>query len=297
MNRFAEMEKSRKNCKTFNIIGIVLIILGFIIFLVNMGGEGNFESILGISFALMIIGIISAIISGAQFKRLSNKFKETYLSELVAKTFTNGKYFIKGGIDLKRLYNTRLVKKADRSSTEDLITGEIEGVYFQTCDVKLEERHTRHTKNGTQTYYVTYFLGRFFEFEFPKEFKGQVVVTEAGLSTLFSNLKKVELESVEFNKKFKTYAANEIDVFYIITPHFMESLMKLEKENPGTVMASFANKKLSIAINNSINTFELNLYKPIDEGSLKKMEYELNVIKDIVLELKLNNNIFIGEGE
>ena len=59
----------------------------------------------------------------------------------------------------------KLLKKGDREYIEDLIQGEVNGVKFRTCDLKLEERRVHHNSNGgTTVTYVPYFIGRFFEF-------------------------------------------------------------------------------------------------------------------------------------
>lgn len=286
MINFEELNKKRLECQRLVSLGLVGIILGALLFVFLQ--QAPF-----IGAILFIVGAIVAASGGAKFSSLSKEFKSVHLKKMVESTFTNGKYIPNQGINVNRVYQTNLVKKADRHHTEDYMSGEIDGVSFEACDLKLEERHVRRTKNGTQVYYVTYFMGRFFEFEFPKRFKSQVLVTEGMVSTFFSKFKKVEMESIDFNKKFKTYATNEHDAFYIITPHFMESLMELERNNPGTIMMSFIDRKLSLAINNNRNTFELNLFKPIDESTIRQLQRDLQVIKDIVVELKLNRNIFV----
>lgn len=285
MNEFEQVEVKRKNCANTVVIGIILAVLGFILaFMV--------EDIQFIGFILIVIALIVIAVGYGKFNALSKEFKNKYLRELINKTFDNAEYYPDRGIDKDRVYATNLVKRADRYHTEDLIKGDVEGVKFETCDLKLEERHVRHTKNGTQVYYVTYFLGRFFEFEFPKEFKSKIIVTESGLMTFFSSFKKLEMESVEFNKKFKTYAQNEHDAFYVLTPHLMESILELERSNPGTIALLFTGNKLNITINNNRDTFEMSLFRKVDMSIINQLQRDLNVIKDIVLELKLNRNIF-----
>ena len=286
MNDFEQIDLKRKQCGNLVIIGIVIIIGGALLAYLLQ------SSIPVIGVVVAIIGIIVIIVGSVKFSILKKHFKNTFLRDLISKTFDNAQYYPTRGMDKKTVYDTNLVKKADRYSSEDLITGSIDGVDFETCDLKLEERHVRHTKNGTQVYYVTYFLGRFFEFEFPKEFKSKIIVTEGMISTWFSKFKKIELESVEFNKKFKTYTLNEHDAFYVLTPHLMESILELKRVNPGTLALAFTGKKLNIAINNNRNTFEISMFKKIDTNTITQLVRDLNVIKDIVIELKLNRNIF-----
>lgn len=282
---FTKLEEKRKKCATLVGIGIAIVGLGAVLFIAAIGLEA-------VGFILVFIGMIFLGIGYFNFSKVSKEFKNKYLRELVSNTFDEASYFPDKGVNVNQVYKSDLVKKADRHHTEDLIMGKVDGVSFVTSDVRLEERRVRHTKNGTQVYYVTYFLGRFFEFEFPKEFKSKILVTEGGLFTWFSKYKKIELESVEFNQKFKTYSMNEHDTFYVLTPHLMESIMKLERQNPGSLGLTFDGTRLYILINNNINTFDLKLFKTIDMSVISSLEKDLSVIKEIVQELNLNRKIF-----
>lgn len=283
---FSNLESKRKSCANLVVLGIIPGVIGFI--MVMLGDGLEVFGYIFIVLAAILIGI-----GYIKFSQVSKEFKNKYLRDLISKTFDDANYYPDKGVNVNQVYNSDLVKKADRHHTEDLITGRVDGVNFLTSDVKLEERRVRHTKNGTQVYYVTYFLGRFFEFDFPKEFKSKILVTEGSIFTWFSSYKKIELESVDFNKKFKTYTQNEHDAFYVLTPHLMESIQKLESQNPGSLGLTFAGTKLYILINNHINTFDLKLFRTIDMSVIKGLERDLSVIKEIVQELKLNRNIFI----
>lgn len=290
---FTELNIVRKKCAQKTIIGSILAVIGGLMFLIPYAGEESafaLQQFIGVF--VLAVGIIFIGFGAAKFQQLKNNFKQVHLKKMIQELYREVRYEPKAGIGLDRIYACKFIKRADRSHTEDLIIGEYDDVHFETCDVRLEERHVRHTKNGTQVYYVTYFLGRFFEFDFPKEFKGQIIVTEGGMFTLFSNLKKIEMESVDFNKKFKTYSTDEHNAFYILTPHLMEEIMDLEKRNPGQIGLSFIGNRLSIAINNHKNTFELNMFKEIDGSTLEELKRDLGIIQSIVTELKLNRNIF-----
>lgn len=286
MSEFDNLELSRKNCIKFVIFGAVFIAAGVLLFM-------SLQEIpaLGIIFALG--GFIVLVTGFIKFSNLARNFKNKYLPELINEILPGSKYDAKGGLSKDAVYGSGFLKKADRFTTGDLIVGKIGDVDFSTCDLKLEERHTRHTKNGTQTYYIAYFTGRFFEFDFNKNFKGKVITTEGSITTWGKGLSKIELESIDYNKKFKTYTNEEHSAFYILTPHFMESIMELERRNPGTISLSFNGNRLNIGINNSKDTFELSLFKKIDQGLVNGFKNDLLVIKGIVEELKLNRNIFM----
>lgn len=270
------------------ITGIIICILSALIFIATMN-YGPWGLI------LLIPGFIFIFLGTSKFGKLSNKFKNEVLGTMISSFVEDGIFEPTNGLSLNTVYGTEFLKRADRSHTEDFLSGKIDGVEFVSSDVKLEERHVQHTKNGTRTYYVTYFQGRIFEFEFNKTFDGYLQVLEGARPHSNRKFKKVKLESVEFNKKFKTYSTNDHTAFYVLTPHLMEALMDFEKNNKGKIYFSFIGSKLYLGINNFKDTFELQIFRPLNESTFEEFKKELFVVKDVVTELKLNNKIFKKE--
>jgi len=93
-------------------------------------------------------------------------------------------------------------------------------------------------------------------------------------------------------KKFKTFATTELSAFYVLTPDIMEAIMKLEQRNPGRIGLAFTGDTLYIAINNNVDTFELKMFRKIDDSVVEEFKQDLLVIKDVITALKLNNNLF-----
>jgi hypothetical protein len=277
-----QKEKAEKQVK----IGGAIIILGVLGLLFPDAG-GIILVVAG-----FIIGGIIAGIGFSKFSKLSKMFKQEVLTGLIDTFVDNGYFDPNAGLSQAQVYNTEFLKRADRFHSEDFLSGSMEDVQFVSSDVKLEEKHVRHTKNGTETYYETYFLGRVFIFEFNKSFDGYLQVLESNHPTRNRGYKKVKLESVQFNKKFRTYATNEHSAFYVLTPHFMEALMKFEQENKGRIYFSFIDNLLYIGINNFKDTFELRMFRKLDDRIFDEFKRDLLVIKDVITELKLNRNIF-----
>lgn len=261
------------------ILGVILVILGF-----------SASIIAGIVVAL--VGIVFLVLGFSEFQQLSKRFKREVVGSLVEEFVEDGHFDPSYGLSQSDVYSTEFLKRADRFHSEDLLRGRIDDVEFVSSDVKLEERHVQHTKNGTRVYYETYFLGRIFIFDFNKSFEGTLQVLEGGRPTVNRGYKKVKLESVDFNKKFKTYATSEHSAFYVLTPHFMEALMQFEKNNRGKIQFSFLGSKLFIGINNFRDTFELQMFRPLDDRIFDEFKRDLYVVKEVVTELKLNKNIF-----
>ncbi len=278
----------KKKTEKLIIIGIAVVILGLVLFVafIESGAYG---------LIIVIPGFIVMIKGAVDFKKLSKRFKLEVLKDVVVSFVDNGTFDPDRGLSPGVVYATEFLKVADRFETEDFLSGKMDGVDFISSDVKLQERHVEHTENGTRETYVTYFMGRVFRFEFNKSFEGYLQVLEKGRPTKKRGYSKTKLESIDFNKKFKTYCTSEHTAFYVLTPHFMEALMKFEKNNKGKISFSFIDNYLYIGINNSKDTFELKIFKELNEETFKEFKKELFVIKEIVQELKLNNNIFKKE--
>ena len=291
MNKFEQLEAIRKKCPQFIFGGIATIVLGLIfIFLLTMV-IGDVCVFLG--FIAIITGSVLIIIGSNRFSKVAREFKDACMQEIIDQVLPNAQYSYNMGIPLSEVYKDGLLKRADRAYSEDLITGNIKGVSFKTCDLKLEERRVRtDSKGNTTVTYVPYFIGRYFVFDFNKNFKGDIVITEGMLPKTFRGLKKIELESEEFNKKFKTYAVDDLSAFYVLTPHLMVSLLELEKNNPGCISISMNSNKLCMAINNNRDTFSVKLNRKIDNMLVELFKAEMNVINEIVDEMNLNNKIF-----
>lgn len=285
MNELQKFQEEKKHIEKFIIIGGVGAIIG--VALAVLLSELMFIGIIIALPAFIMIGIQSS-----KFSKLSHKFKMEVLVDLIGNLVEDGKFDPHFGLDIRKVYDTEFLKRADRYNTEDYLSGKIAGVSFESSDVKLEEKHVEHTKNGTRTTWVTYFLGRVFIFDFNKAFDGYLQVLESGRPTVNRKYKKVKLESVQFNKKFKTFSTSDHSAFYVLTPHFMEALMRFEKNNRGTIRFSFIDNLLYIGIDNRKDTFELQMFRPISEQTVKEFEDDLLVIKEVIEELKLNNSIF-----
>ncbi len=288
-NNYNKFNDSKKKSENKVVIGGIALIAGIIMVAVANTMASMLGMVLGIIVA--IPGLIYLGIGLANFNTIKKSFKNTVLRTMFEELIPGIKYDPNYGLPQEVVYSTGFLKRADRFHSEDYLIGELDGVSFISSDVRLEERHVQHTKNGTRVYYVPFFVGRVFRFEFNKDFVGSLQVLEAG-SPKTNGYNKVKLESIDFNKKFKTYATEDITAFYILTPDIMEAIFNLEKRNPGRIGLGFHGDHLYVAINNNQDTFEVKMFRTIDESMVKEFEKDLLVIKDFIMTLKLNNNLF-----
>lgn len=292
-NLQAYQDKKRRG-EIFFSVGALLLI-GAIIALVL--SDGSVLETLGL--LTLAVGSISLIFGGVIYTQAVNKFKTEFLKDYFSETIENGVYYPKKGLTPQDVYECGFLKRADRFKSTDFLSGTIDGVDFRSSDAHLQEKQVRYvTRNGKRhrkVDYVTYFKGRIFSFDFHKKIDHPIQVLERFTPQDGQKYKKVELESIDFNKKFNTYSTDSHTVFYVLTPHFMESLMKIEKNHPGRLGFSFMGPKMHFAINDGKGLFYIAPFKKIDESLIKGFKGDVDKIYDIVDDLKLNNNVFKEE--
>ena len=288
-NNLIVFNQNKKAAEKNIIIGGIGLAIGIVVFALSYMNSVVPTLVIGVIIA--IVGLVFFIKGSSNFSSLNKRFKKDVLSKMFKELIPDIEYRPDYGLNEGTVYETDFLKRADRFHSEDYLEGKIEDVEFVSSDVKLEERHVQHTKNGTRTYYVTYFLGRVFRFAFNKEFIGSLQVLESDRPKS-RGYKRVKLESIDFNKKFKTFATEDITAFYILTPDIMEAIFNLEKRHPGRIGLSFHGEHLYVTINNNKDTFEIKLFREIDDSMIREFEKDLLVIKDFIMTLKLNNNLF-----
>ena len=110
----------------------------------------------------------------------------------------------------------------------------------------------------------------------------------------FSDLQKINLEDVEFEKKYDIYCADQIEARYLLTTAFMERLNNIKFAfNANFVEASIMDNKMLIAVYTHRDLFKLaNIYKSIyNFNQYKTMVEEFASILEMVDTLKINRNI------
>lgn len=281
-------QNAKAKLEKFTLIGGGFVIVGIVLF-VAFAQHGPFGLI------AILPGIGFLIYAFSKLNALSKDFKREVLGDLVREHIDQGQLLVSSGLDKSQVMDTEFLKRPDRFHSEDFISGSMDGVSFVSSDVKLEEKHVHHTKNGTRTEWITYFLGRIFIFDFNKRFDGDLQVAENTRPTSRKKFNKIKMESIEFNKVYKTYTTNDHTAFYVLTPHLMQALLDFEKNNKGHISFAFSGSKLYIAINNFRDTFELRLFRKIDQSTVEEFKRDLFVIHEVVRELKLNKKIFLKE--
>lgn len=308
--KFEDVENARvqyknKLTKASLITMSILFVLALIVFFAITGANFSIVTILPALFmSAIFVFAITAIVVAITTRKEAAEYKKTYKAYFVeqnlAKTFTNLQYQHEAGLNKQVLAATQMINTGDRYSSNDLTMGKYKNVNFTQADVHIEEEYT---DSDGDTHYTTIFRGRFMIFEFPKKFnfKLEVVSKFFGVGRVPGRnpqtgrkFEKFEVESIDFNKKFKIYAEDGFETFYLLDPSFILKIEKVSAEYDKKMIFCFVDNKLYVGINEGKDSFEPpRPSKPIDEQlEIEKVSHDIKVITDFVDELSLDRKIF-----
>ncbi|MBR1460612.1 DUF3137 domain-containing protein [bacterium] len=133
----------------------------------------------------------------------------------------------------------------------------------------------------------------------PKAFDGEIIVFEKGKTNrtvnkkLIKNHTKVELEDVEFNKKYAVYASsNQIEARYVLTTALIERIQNIKfKFNAEYIRFIFRNHSITMFIRTHNDLFRLvKKDKKTDMSEFSVLFEEIYSVLSLVDVLKLNIN-------
>lgn len=280
------------------LIGIYIILL--VIFLITEKGIFSFFLL----FVGLFITIIMINIRQSLLKKIHGQYKQTILPNILNLIDNSLIYSVNQGHSKDEFKSTEMYNsKIDNYSSSDLIKGVIDKTSIKISHVFAEriEEETEYDNNNNRTtrqVHYTIFSGVFVTLDFNKYFKGKTRLhtkgrstnSEPSMGTLFSNYNNVTLENPDFNNLYKVITTDEQQAFYILSPSFMERLIKLYKTSKSGIGIAFINNKMYIGFESS-SFLEINPEDDIKK-SIRQLYLEIKSIVDIVEELNLNNRIW-----
>ena len=251
-------------------------------------------------FGPIVIVVISVIIFitciNNKSKIFSSFYKEEVVDEIIHAFCPNATYSPNDGVGEELFRNSGLFTSPDRYHAEDLIEGCLDKTSFICSEVHAEERRARSTKNGVQYYWEDIFKGFLFIADFHKEFQGETTLLRNSLFKVKMGASRVKMENPDFEKVFDVFSTNQIEARYLITPSMMERMLKLDSNFKKGVTISFRNSTILVAIPDSKNRFEADVWSSLNDMSILKSDFAvLQSLLDIVNELNLNTRIWSKE--
>ena len=291
---YAELEKARiaYNNKKKEMMKKSFLAVGGIFLAALIIGNST-SLILPFLLQIVFIGFIVTIIAtsfGArkEAEAYRNAYKNYFITSTFNTVFTDLKYAHDAAMPREVLSNTGMIRMGNRYSSNDYTIAKYKGIPFAQADVHIE---VEHTDSDGDTTYETIFRGRYITFDFNKKFGKKLLVASKNFraESCDKSFKKIELESIDFNKHFDVYAQDGFEAFYLLDPAVMERIEKLANLYNGNVFVGFSDNKIHIAINNNTDSFEpAPSTAPINEQrEFSKVMNDIKVITNIVDELKL----------
>lgn len=295
------LEPKRKKKNNFLTIGGCCICLPFIVIGLTQVLDGIgilsesivvvvIEMVLAlISFCGVPAGIVLLILGTLASREYENDYKQLIAKHVLQACFDDADYFPAKGFTKEEFRAARLIRwRSDFSYwSEDLITGQYEGVEFKQSDVRIT-----HTTGGDNKKTVVDVDGRLVQFHYRKTMNSRIlIVTDTHDAVLEQGLSKVEMEDVDFNRKFDVYSKDGHSVYYLLTPPFMEYLKKL-CEFDRNIYISFDGEDLYILRSGKGGIFVPPKGKLDVHREVEKSTQELNEIIKIIEILKLEDKAY-----
>lgn len=249
---------------------------------------------IGVSIAVVIGAIIYYTCVNTKSQELSTYYKQEVIAQVLQSFCENAAFLPQQGIEESIFRSCNLFTSPDRYHTEDLIKGRVGKTEFCCAEVHAEEKKTRvDSKGRVSQYWVDIFKGFLFIADFHKDFRGHTTVQRNSLFKLSFGSSRVKLENPNFEKTFDVYSTDQIEARYLLSPSMMERLLTLEAQFNTGIMVSFQNSNILIAIPDSKNHFEANIWKSISDPSQLKEDFStIQALISIIEDLNLNTRIW-----
>jgi hypothetical protein len=279
---------------------VLVIIAGICMFLLEFG---SFYGL--VCFPAGIIAFIAGAAAAKAKKELkcivSNHIVRGVLAEAFELiTFMPGAHIGQNIINASGLFPSAGFFKGgwNRISGSDLVAGVYKGVRFSFSDLHLQEERG----SGKNRKVTTIFKGQWLIIDYEKELPHGLTLRVRGGGKMrthgVGNRAKsdIETENMEFNKKFQIQTRDPHTAFYVLTPHFMEYILKAKQRSGAQAHFRFDRRQVHIALHNGRDLFEptgKNLFAMDNIATLKmQMQWDVNYITNIIDELLLNENLF-----
>ena len=302
----AELEQLRLRALVLYLVGGLLVGAGVIGFAVQRDSAGFDRVVPSLVCAVPGLAILG-------FGRLAQSRRRTLFKQVVMKQLLGAAYptleYAPDHCISEALYRASgLFRRSyDRYTGDDYVSGRIGETDLSFSELHTEYKtETRDSKGRKTTHWHTIFRGIFFVADFHKHFAGTTYVLPdqaqrllgdwlgQGLQGLASSHGEiVKLEDPRFEQAFVTYASDQQEARYILTPSLMERMLALRDRFGVPTHFSFVDASVHVAIATGGSHFEPGLW---DSGvSRAQIEAHLSLIRsvlEIVEDLKLNTRIW-----
>lgn len=255
----------------------------------------NYESI-DVGPILLISGLFVMLLY-TPIHKYKKKVKNQIMPHF-ANFFGSFEYAFEQTIESEVLRQSKLFSDFTSNKGDDFFIGTYDGVQITIAEEKLQKPQDMSIMNISYEHQQNIFYGVCILLEMNKNFEGQTIgLCDRGWRNVFycpKGLQRVRLEDNRFEKVFEIYTENQIEARYLLTPAFMERLLKLQKLYGGKgIQFSFKDNKLLISIATKQNMFETNSFfqSNLNRKTIDLAFEQFYTVCSIVPLLKLNMRI------
>ncbi len=274
-----EINQKKQAYESLSIIGITLLILGIII---GMAMSQNSNEGLTIVIVMMIAisGFLILLYASYKFTKLKKYFKNQFVKDTFEKEFPHLTYTPNKGFDEDEVFDSGVLQKATKYTSEDYIEGSVSGYPFESADVHIQQL----VSTGKSAHYVTVFQGRFYKIHMQKEFPANVYILPKTYNyfKLIQSYKNFDTESIEFSKAYKVYSSDHLEALKIVKPVVMDRLLSFKDDDVKKLMFGFIGSTLYMAIDNRKDNFDIKLFSDIDVDIKMNIESEMALTSDLI---------------
>ena len=244
------------------------------------------DAIFGVTLGAISYAATTGLLTASKRREFRANFKRQIIEKIVKKHGLNYDKDLGLGLDeFFTIYDCRV----DEWSSEDLISGEIEGVRVKFSDFYAAKMVKK--KNNTET--VVLFRGVLFKADFNKKSSCVTQIAYANSRNLAIYGQKANMDDVRFEEIFDVYTTDQIGARYALSPALMEKFTQLCLRLDAPVNAVLKDSQIFIAVETWRDDFEPQLGKSLmDEATIAAYESEIESFTQIVKELNLNRKIW-----
>ena len=244
------------------------------------------DAIFGVTLGAISYAATTGLLTASKRREFRANFKRQIIENIVKK---HGLSYDKDrGLGLDEFF-TIYDCRVDEWSSEDLISGEIEGVRVKFSDFYAAKMVKK--KNNTKT--VVLFRGVLFKADFNKKSSCVTQIAHTASRNLAIYGQRASMDDARFEEMFDVYTTDQIGARYVLTPALMERFREICERFGCPVNAVFKDGQIFIAVETRRDDFEPQLGKSLtDEATLIAYESEIESFTRIVKELNLNRKIW-----
>ena len=244
-----------------------------------------------IAEVIMAFGILFLGATKNARKDFKKSYKELFVEPFLRDDFSDVLYEKTEGFKAFEVDNFYIIESGGRIETEDYIVANFYGVNFEVVGVKIKKDiKDRQNENSAENRPDVRDIFNGFIMIIDNQVNSKTSVRVFSKSFDYRQIKikgnyqkKVETESIEFNKNFDAFAFNDEDAFSTLKPQIIEKLITLQKMYT-KVAVHFYKNKMIIAVNNNGDFLDAkSVWTKIDYDKEKeKIRADIGAIKQII---------------